>query len=243
MENTSRSYNCKDEELPVLCRFVLSGLKRDLADFTAFSPKFSETYCTNFETKIIAIEDLVSPKSETAEKKKITDRLLASMNSLLDPINRLSGYLDMAGDTIQISKVDFGLTDLRKGINTRDPEKVINRLKEVIQNIAKYKDPLVAQGLTDRMIDSLNTSYISISNDRQTQYSILTNRKAMVQSHIGMLNDLFAQMQEILNIGKILYKQTDAVKKQEYIFSELKKKVRRITKGTGEENPEPVSEN
>jgi hypothetical protein len=65
----------------------------------------------------------------------------------------------------------------------------------------------------------------------------------MVQSHIGMLNDLFAQMQEILNIGKILYKQTDAVKKQEYIFSKLKKKVRRITKSTGGENPEPVSEN
>jgi len=41
----SREYSCKDEELPVICKFTAFSLKRDLADFTAFSPKFNEGVC------------------------------------------------------------------------------------------------------------------------------------------------------------------------------------------------------
>jgi len=40
-QNHARNYNCKDEELPVICRFAAFSLKRDIADFTAFSPKFN----------------------------------------------------------------------------------------------------------------------------------------------------------------------------------------------------------
>lgn len=62
------------------------------------------------------------------------------------------------------------------------------------------------------------------------QYQILTHRKALVQSNVGILNDLNSQLMEILRFGKILYQGKDAVKQQEYTLSELKKRVRRISK-------------
>ncbi len=42
--NSNRSYGCKDEELPVICGYAAFSMKRDLADFTAYSPKFDEEY-------------------------------------------------------------------------------------------------------------------------------------------------------------------------------------------------------
>ncbi|MDR2026504.1 MAG: hypothetical protein LBQ01_02975 [Prevotellaceae bacterium] len=45
-ELKSRSYNCKDEELPVICRYALSSLKRALdpiAEVRAYLPDNSLT--------------------------------------------------------------------------------------------------------------------------------------------------------------------------------------------------------
>lgn len=36
--NTPRNYSCKDEELPVICRYSAINIKRDLTDFTRIRP-------------------------------------------------------------------------------------------------------------------------------------------------------------------------------------------------------------
>ena len=153
-------------------------------------------------------------------------------------MNHLSGYLEMANGSINLSAADFGLSDLRKGINVRDPEKVIDRLKDVNQKVVKYKVPLAEQGFSDALQDKLTTTYTTLKADRELQYSIHSNRKELVQNNIGLLNDLYGQLNEILMIGKILYQRTNPVKGKEYTFSELKKGVRRSTKT----KDEPIDE-
>ena len=57
MENNSnREFNCKNEELPVICGFVASSLERDLASFETFSPVFNQAYIEGFKTKIALAE-------------------------------------------------------------------------------------------------------------------------------------------------------------------------------------------
>jgi len=226
----SRNYNCKDEELAVICRFSAISLRRDLADFTTYSPKLGEPYLAAYESGIDKVEELLSPTTETAEMKKITDRIYSGMNDLLDHVKHLGGYLKMAGSSINLSATDFGLTELRKGINNGDPEKVLDRLKEVNKNIATYKAALAEQGFSDLLEAKLLNDYAALNTDRRLQYQILTNRKALVQSNVEALNGLNSQLMEILRIGKILYHGKDAVKQQEYTLAELKKRVRRISK-------------
>ena len=115
-----RLYNCKDEELPVICGFAAFSLKRDLADFTSYSPKFTAAYVSDFETQTASVTEVIMPKSETLELKKITSRLYVAMNGLTDPINRVAGYLNMAKDTLPVSEADFGLTLLRKNLRTNN---------------------------------------------------------------------------------------------------------------------------
>ena len=235
---TPRSYSCKDEELAIVCRYSVINLKRDLADFTSYSPKFSDEYVTGYEAKISMAEELVSPQSETAEMKKITDHLSSSMANLLTLVNHLGGYLEMANGSINLSAADFGLSDLRKGINSRDPEKVIDRLKDVNQKVVKYKADLAAQGFTDALQEKLTNAYTVLNADRQAQYQILSNRKVLVQTNIGTLNELYSQLTEVLNIGKILYKGVNPAKQKEYTFTELKKRVRRTSKNNDNANIE-----
>jgi hypothetical protein len=228
--NVLRNHNCKDEELPVICNFAVFSIKRDLVDFTAYSPMFNQEYVTGFEAKTKDVAELIAPKSETVEKKKITDRLHKTMDGLIGPVNYLKGYIEMAGGTLNISAADFGLTPLRNGIKGKDAENVLKNLQLVITNTDKYKTPLVAKGLGEPLIAKFVDAKTSIAADKQKQYEITSKRKGIVQDNLGLLNDLYDQLSEILRIGKILYQQTDPAKLKDYTFTELMKQVRKTVK-------------
>jgi roadblock/LC7 domain-containing protein len=225
----ARNYNCKDEELPIIGNKVLFSFKRDEADFISYSPKFDNGYATALEGKIQTVFDLVEPKSETVELKNITDGIYTAMDELIDPINRVTGYITLGKLDKIISLADWGLTQLRKNIKSRDGEGVIKNLHTVNLNLVKFKTELEAQGLNAELAAKFSTAYTTIVDGKQKQYEIVSNRKLMVQNNLSVCNDLFEQLTEIMTIGKILYKATDAVKLQEYTFSELIKTVRKTS--------------
>lgn len=232
-----RNFNCKDEELPVVAKFVAFSLKRDLADFTAFSPKFTTNYVTDFETKITTISDLLEPQSETLAKSIITARYTATMGGLTDSINRISGYIKLAKAELNITDAGFGLPALRKSIDKNDVEGAIANLHIVLANINTYKAPLAAQGLTDEFISGLTAASQSMAADKQQQYEITSNRRSIVQNNVSLLNEVYDQISEINTVGKILYKGMDAAKLADYTFTDLLKKVRQISKGTPTNTP------
>ena len=224
-----RDYNCKDEELPVVCGFASFSVKRDLGDFVGYSPKFNPMYINEFDTQIMMVKDLVAPHSEVVQQKVITERLYASMNGLSDPSSRLAGYVEMVYETMRFSATDFGISALRKAIYAKDPEGVLNSLREVNANIITYGYILTPQGLTEPLIQRFTDASLSIAADVQQRYEINSNRRNIIQANIGTFNALYANLCDILNVGKILYQFTDAVKKKEYAFAQLMKSVRRVT--------------
>jgi len=239
----NRLFNCKDEELPVCSKYLIYSLKRDLDSFTSFSPKFNKDYVTGFETKITAANDLLEPLGETLAKKIITDRLYTSYFELIDPVNRTTEYLKMSKKSLKVTPAAFGLTALRKSINVKDAEGIVDNLNIVTGNIQTYRNILSEQGLTDELVNKLVTGKELITADKQKQYEITTNRKSIVQNNVSLLNDLYAQMSEIFSVGKILYKATDPAKLSEYTFTELRKKVRKTAKSTetASNSPETTS--
>jgi hypothetical protein len=221
-----RNYKCKDEELSVLCRNALSCLKRDLADFSAFSPVFSVDYVNGFEAKINLVDELVLPKTETEELKKITKHLYRTMDDLLDPVTKIRGYLLLAKNSVEMSAKDFGLTVLSRKIANRDAEGVRHNLLLVNAFLEKYREQLTAVGLNNAIVEQLNAAVSSITDDNRKQFDIIGKRKAIVQTNVNVLNDLYAQLMNILNIGRSLYKTTNPSKSGEYTFNALRKSVR-----------------
>jgi hypothetical protein len=231
-----RSYNCKDEELPVICGFAAISLTRDLTDFSAFSPNFDAAYLAAYKGKIEVVQELVQPKSETIELKIITDRMYATLDNLVVPLNFVDGYLKLAGKTVPISATDFGLSQLRKSIRSRDVENVMQVLHTVEANLGKYNPELSVVGLTDTTSNKFTDAGNLLAIDKNKKYELVSNRTALVQSNLGILNELFDQFTEICTIGKALYKFSDKAKLKDYTFAQLMKQVRRTAK-PAEEKP------
>ena len=225
-----RTYACSDDELPVICGFASYSLTRDLSDFSAYSSKFDAGYVTRFDTNTAAVSELVAPESETIVLKASSARLYAVFENLPDPVNRLEGYIGLAEKDLQISPDDFGLKALRKSFRAKEAEGTLDSLHNINANIKKYKDLLVKQGLTDDLINRFISFAETIAVEKKLQYKILTNRRAIVQDNIDMMNTLNQQLVEILKVGKILYNSNNPARTKEYTFTDLKKRVRRESK-------------
>ena len=220
-----KNYNCKNEELPVIAEYLSFSLKRDLDDFTAFSPKFNDVYVAAFEAKIVEVTEILNPHAETVSLKSVTAHLYKDMDALIDPIARTERYVKMAGAAISISVKDFGLVKLRQKIRSRDAEGVLAELKMVNGYIDTYKLALSAQGLSDEMIALFANSATLIHDNNQRQYEILSGRKKLVENNLHLFNELYSVIAEICDTGKVIYRGKPGAQK-EYTFSELKKRVR-----------------
>jgi hypothetical protein len=230
--NTNRSFDCKNEELPIVCRFGAISLGRDLKDFNAYSSTFDEPYLASFKTRIEIVQELIEPKSETVELKVITDRIYQTLDGLISPINYLEGYLKLAGKLVPVTSTDFGLVQLRRRARARDLEGVLKQLHTVGGNIKKYKKELMAKGLTEALIAKFTEAVKLLTEDKDKSFSLISSRAAIVQSNMGMLSDLKNQLTEICTIGKILYKQTDKAKLKDYTFSQMMKQIRKDVRAT-----------
>jgi len=224
-----RNYNCKDEELPVISKFLSNSLKRDLLDFTGYSPRFNLAYVEGFDAKITYAINLINPQEETIERKLINDGIHSRMSTLIDPINRLNGYISFSSD-IKLSTADFGVSALRSAITSNNAENVMVSLPVVNSNITKYEVALKAQGMSDELIAQFADAALTIDVDYHKQHTIVSNRRGIVQNNIGTFNDLYNQLGEIITVGKILYKSSDPAKLQDYTFSHLKNEIHPASK-------------
>ncbi len=222
----NRNYNCKNEELVVICDYVLTSLQRDLSDFTAFSEQFNEEYITDYKAKIQAMRQIVFPQNKTNELKIVTARLYDNMNILGNLVDRLDGYIKLSKNAMPISSTDFGIVDLKKKIRSRDAEGVLKCLQQINSNIVKYSGILTKYGLSADAIKEFTTIFDKIDSDNQKQYEIISNRRILTAENINTFNAIYAQMKEICSIGKILYRKSQKEKLPDYTFAYLKKKVR-----------------
>ncbi len=225
-----RSYNCKNEELPIINGFVALSLERDHQPFSGYSPVFNQLYIDSYKASIAAVQELVAPKSETVELKLINEHSYSVCDALIDSINRLEGYIQLAGASIPMTKTDFGTVKMRKNAYAHEVESLLPLLLTVDANITKYYTQLTAKGLTDELKAKFLDARTALADDKNKRYTLVSTRAAMVQNNQGMLNALYTQMVEICDIGKILFKQTDKAKLKDYTFAQLMKQVRRVSK-------------
>lgn len=226
---TDKKFPCKYEEIAPIGRFISVSLKRDLVPFGEFSPRFTATYVTETESLITEVENLVSPESEMLAKKQISIRMAATATTLLDDANKTEAYLKLARPALNISGVAFGISALRSALNNYDYEGIAKELTVVLQNIERNKAALAEQGLNEAFRNKLESSQSNLKKDAQERYELESNRHQVVQGNIAKLNELYDRILEIGTTGKAIFR-NDPVKQAEYTFSELMRKVRRVTK-------------
>ncbi|MGD9994028.1 MAG: hypothetical protein AB7S69_12065 [Salinivirgaceae bacterium] len=240
VERIHREFRCKEEELPMLCGYVLYSFRRDLPDFSSFSGKFTPAYADAFEQKITSAQNLLTPESETILMKGITRRMYASLDGLSYKVTQLEQHIRFAEAQLDFKVSDLKLSDLRNSIRNKDVEAVQLLMKQIFQILEPKQSHLTEAGMPENLLADMKTTVASITADKQQRYELLSQRKALVENNQGELNTLNADLNEILQVGKALYKKTDPVKYKEYTFSALLKRVRAAAKAAAsEETSEP----
>jgi hypothetical protein len=228
---SNQVFRGKGVEIAVIATYLVISLQRVWSEFQKSFPLIiTDLYLPDLDKKTQEVNNLVSPQMETVELKNTTNKLYSSMDSLKEPADRVSGYLKVTKGAIPISAKDFGLTPLLQKIRSRDAEGVLQYLRNVINNLKQYHQPLIEQGLTEDVINSFAQALNLIEENNRKQYEIITKRKAIVSDNINIINDLYKTITDICQVGKLLYKGKDPVKVQEYTYSELLKKVRIVKK-------------
>ena len=181
-----------------------------------------------------------------AAQKVITERLFNSIDSLIVPMNHLTGYINMCNEELKITPEGYGLSALRKCIRAKDPEGVMQNLNQIISNNNKYGEVLAGKGFKPELAARFTDAAASIAADKQAQYEMMSNRKLIVQNNMGLLNALNDTLSQVLAIGKILFADTDPAKAKEYTFAQLLKQVHRASKpdngNTNDKNTPPATE-
>ena len=228
----NRAYSCKNEELPVLGRYLLFSFGRDLIEFNTFSPVFNDEYVKQFEQRIAKVDDVTEPKTEMAQQKALNEKITTNINDLRDPLNRFEAYVNLSLSELPISADDFGIAELRKGIKSHDAEKIIKSLHTINTMASTHFEVLSKYGFRQDMIQLFNTTANTLSADVQTLYKITVQRRTLIQNNQSSFNELYEQMNEIMNIGKVLYKNSNPTKLKEYTFSELSKRLGNSSRST-----------
>ena len=171
------------------------------------------------------------------KQKEITTRIFNTLALLFDAAIRLGGYLKLANGSQDLTPAKFGLTLLKKQINRKDAEGVIQSLKLVIDNITMKKEMLMAQGLTEELIAIFVNAEKSLDEDKRLQAAMISNRKGVILNNISLFNGLYADLCNIMTVGKIIYRTTNSAKLQDYTFNDLKKRVRRSANTAPVVNP------
>lgn len=238
MMKIDRLFSCKSEELVPLSKFTLFSLKRDIAEFSAFSTKFNDEYVTQTEAMINNVENLLEPQAEVLVLRMIYQTLDAQLKECRLWMQRMEAYLKLLKNVPQITAVGFGISALRRSIDKSDFEGVIAGMRILVTNVQNQLTPLLDSGMPDTVLPALQELLTSLAGNRQKQFEIKSKRAALIQDNMKMLNELYLRLSEIYSIGKVLYRTTDPAKYAEYTFSKLLKKVRNAAK-----SPAPADNN
>lgn len=113
-------------------------------------------------------------------------------------MQRMEGYLKLLKNVPQITAAGFGITALRRSIDSSDFEGVIAGMKILVTNVQNHLAVLQAAGMPDTVLPALQELHAGVAGNRQKQFEIRSVRAALVQDNMKTLNELYLRMTEIL---------------------------------------------
>lgn len=240
---TDKKYNFRTEEAPVIGQFLLDSYLADEADFRAFSPQFDEAFKADYIAKLNAVKEIINPKVLTAELKGITARMYDNLDRLREELNRSEAYVKLSKAKLQVSLKDFKFKEIRRSANNKDFEKLIEELKMLAHLLNEHLNILQEKGFTQEMLSALENLRQAFDADNAEQNRKLDERRQHVAANTETVNTFYEKIAEILAIGKVMYKKSQAEKAKSYTLSALQKRVRNSRKTKGEEKPIPSAQN
>lgn len=219
-----RKFQCRIEELPVMAALLLSSFERDQDDFVSYSPKYGPEFIESYSELLGQLDTIAIPQTLRADQKNITRLMHETADSLRPLISKIEGYIKQS-NTLRASIDDFGISALRKDINSKNYEGIQFYLKVLRQMLVNNSGALSEEGLPADTVETLTGILQTIQANDIQQDQKMGEHKELVNVNIELYNELWDKMYSLMDIGKRLYKQEKTYKLDDYTMASLKAKV------------------
>lgn len=231
-----RKFKCKLEEVPSITDALIDSLRKDLDEFTGYSPQFYISFIDNMVVKRDQCNALVNSGSLTKEIKAITSRILTLSKDLGVKVNRLDNYIKMAGTALDVAVTDMGVSAVRHELGKGNSEGAVSCTRNLMRSINRNSDVLETVGLKQEFASEVTSLNEEISSLNARQNSKISERNRLTDSNRGIFNELWDLNVLVMNTGKALYKGVDDVKLKDYTLTVL---MSRINAEGKRDNPNP----
>lgn len=218
-------FRCKREELPVIAGFVTESLSADLAVFNEYSPEFTETFVEKIRTKRNYCLELESSNIKAQRLKIVTSQLVKTEKDLRPILNKVEGYLKLAGSSLDVAVDSFGVGAVRDAISRSNDEGILASLQTLQKNLNRNLTVLQAKGLKAEVIDSLLDAAAEIDGLNNEQNSLMNERNRSTSTNLKDYNELWELLTPVFETARSLFRGVDEVKMKEYTFTALLKRV------------------
>ncbi|MDR2652216.1 MAG: hypothetical protein LBC68_07880 [Prevotellaceae bacterium] len=220
---STKKFTCKIEEVPVIGEFIVNNAERDISDFNNYSPVFTIGYLAPIRAKIEVCKELIVLTAVTKVLKTVTQQLYDKSNSLKSKLKILEGYLKLGVNDLDISLKDIDIKGIKANITKRNIEGLLLNMKTTLNAVKRNLPVLEAQGLKQELIDEIETQLQEINSLNEKQNELTSKRNRMTDTNIEKFNELWRSLQPIIATAKVIYRDVDETKLNDYTIIQLKK--------------------
>lgn len=226
-----RQFRCRLEELGPLNDMVKAMFTANQPDFSRASPEYGAAgYLTGWDARTAELDVLVPTAARRASDKEVTKTMNGMAKSLRDPLNWLNIRLNRAGKKLGLTAAveDFGLGKVRTEISTRDAEGLDGALHHLLTllQVPANATALAAQGHTPADTQAFGDARQQIAELNLAQNENMNSKMELTAENVAVGNVVWEYIQDVLETGHLMYKETQPKKAKTFQLAALMKRVR-----------------
>ena len=219
-----------------------ANLERDKADFGSYAPRFDASYIANHKTSIDEVRHMPQVLVKTGQNKMYTIGLYIKADSAQEPMRLLEGYVKHAGKLglLDTPVENFGIHEVRTYTHSKDLEGLGGALEVLNQNIDNNKTVLLNEGLKQVDIDALIDLKNDIDAENVQQELNKEDRNILAKANEVLVAKVKEYNDDILDVGKRIYKDKDAAKYDDYVLEKIIARIRHEWSGDSDDDAPPT---
>ena len=209
---------CRLIELEPLIQHVLDAYKKNQAEFNNYLPMYNDLYLQGIEQERLLVDSIINPVQLIQEIKDITKRIYLNQTLVNNSLNQLESFTRKSIGLLPPSQ-SFGFGGVRRANSSIDIVSVVKNIKNVLLNIDKNINTLLATGYTVAEKKAFAALSVSLVNDYNLQTAKLAEYKKLVTDNYPAINSLWDKIMDICDTGKKIYNDKQNESRQQFEVS------------------------
>jgi len=227
MSTVELKVNVQLDNAPMIGKMLIDSLTDDVTTIGASFKTIDNNFLTALKGKHAEVTGLIYPSQILGKQAKLTQDINAKMNALPSMLLITEGQIKDAKDSLKTLQKYFGISEIRQAKHKGDISKVIDGLNNLIQSVNdKDNFPVLeAKGLTKANVTEYSNIYTALSTLFQDRVDLEKSRAALVDNNHTIINDYWADIRNVCDKGKRVFKESNPTKVANYTMTKLSAKL------------------